>query len=846
MHKALRQSKNLESVSVKQPYIRAVLVSAVGIAILLGAIGYAAVCAYVYLAPGLPDVAALRDVRLQVPLRVYSRDGKLIAQFGEYRRIPVAYEDVPERLVRAVLAAEDDRFFQHHGVDYAGLSRAIGNYVLYGEESRAGGGGTITMQVARNIFFTPERSARRKLSEIFLAFRIESSFSKQEILTLYFNKIFLGQRAYGVAAAAEVYFGKPLSELTLAETATIAGLPQSPSRDNPVTSAERARDRRAYVLRRMHETGVIEAEEREAAAAEPMVSALHGPKTEIEAPYVAEMARADALARYGDAVYTEGYRVITTIDSRLQYAANGSLRVGLIEYDRRHGFRGPVAHVELKQGATAVEQAAALEAHPSINSLEPSLVIDVAERSARVVLRDGSEAQVDWVGLAWARRLLENGTVGPELKTAGEVLKPGDIVYVVLTGDTAQLAQPPAAQGALVAVDPRDGAIVALNGGFDFFVSKYNRASQARRQPGSAFKPFIYSAALEKGFTPASVVLDAPVVFEDEAAEDVWRPENSTQQFYGPTRLREALVRSRNLVSVRLMRHMEIPYTVNYLTQFGFARESLPADLTLALGSLQVTPAELAAAFATFANGGFRVRPYYIQRITLERANGRDDTVYQAEPWIVCADCEHTNGDTTRIERGMIQRVAATADDRLRMSAAGPWGAGYLGSARIAPRAINEQNAYLIGDMMRDVIRRGTARRAQALNRSDIAGKTGTTNDHHDAWFCGFNANLVASVWVGFDESASLGAGEEGGRTAVPIWTYFMREALRDMPEARVPAPEGLVTVKISPDTGLLASADDPTAVFETFMEDRLPAAADPFDRASQREDTAKGEEPLF
>ena len=831
---------------MKQPYIRAVLVSAVGVGILLGAIGYAAVCAHVYLAPGLPDVAALRDVRLQVPLRVYSRDGKLIAQFGEYRRIPVAYEDVPERLVRAVLAAEDDRFFEHHGVDYAGLSRAIGNYVVYGEESRAGGGGTITMQVARNIFFTPERSARRKLSEIFLAFRIESSFSKPEILTLYFNKIFLGQRAYGVAAAAEVYFGKPLSELTLAETATIAGLPQSPSRDNPVTSAERAKARRAYVLRRMYETGVIEAEERETAAQEPMASALHGPKTEIEAPYVAEMARADALARYGDAVYTAGYQVVTTIDSRLQHAANGSLRVGLIEYDRRHGYRGPVARVELKQGATPIEQAAALEAHPSISSLEPALVTDVAERSASVVLRDGSVAQIDWVGLAWARRLLENGTVGPEPKTAGEVLKPGDIVYVVLTGDAAQLAQPPVAQGALVAVDPRDGAIVALNGGFDFFVSKYNRASQARRQPGSAFKPFIYSAALEKGFTPASIVLDAPVVFEDDATEDVWRPENSTQQFYGPTRLREALVRSRNLVSVRLMRAMEIPYTVNYLTQFGFAKAALPADLTLALGSLQVTPAELAAAFATFANGGFRVQPYYIERITLERAGGGDETVYQSEPWIVCADCERTAGDTTRVERGMIQRVAATAHDRLRVSGASPWGAGYLGSGRIAPRAINEQNAYLIGDMMRDVIRRGTARRAQVLNRTDIAGKTGTTNDHHDAWFCGFNANLVASVWVGFDESASLGAGEEGGRTAVPIWTYFMREALRDMPEARVPAPEGLVTVKIAPDTGLLASADDPNAVFETFMEDRLPAAADPFDRASQGEDTAADEEPLF
>jgi penicillin-binding protein 1A len=814
------------------------------LALLVGAIAYAGICAYVYLSPALPDVATLRDVQLQVPLRVYSRDNRLIAQIGEYRRIPVSFDAIPDRLIRAVLAAEDDRFFAHHGVDYEGLARALASYMIYGDNSQAGGGGTITMQLARNMFFTRERARARKmdrkLSEIFLSFRIEGSFSKQEILTLYLNKIFLGQRAYGVGAAAEVYFGKSLDQLTLAETATIAGLPQLPSLDNPVTNPERAKARRKYVLRRMRETGVIDRTEETAALAEPITAELHGPTTEIEAPYVAEMARADALARYGEKIYTDGYRVITTIDSRLQHAANGALRVGLIEYDRRHGYRGPLGHVEVARGQTPEQLAGQLEPYPSINFLQPALVVEVSERGARVVLRDGRSAQIDWVGLAWARRASEvSPTPGAEPKKASEVVATGDVVYVVQTGQqTVQLAQAPGAQGALVAVDPHDGAVVALNGGFDFFVSKFNRASQARRQPGSAFKPFIYSAALENGFTPASVVLDAPVVFEDDATEDIWRPENSTQQFYGPTRLREALVRSRNLVSVRVMRTMGIPYTVDYLTKFGFPRAIMPEDLTLALGSLQLSPTELAAAFATFANGGFRVQPYYIERIE----NALGETVYESQPYIVCRDCE--NPAPTQPAR--FQNVANDPAGWIAAADALRGGRGNLPAGRIAPRAINEQNAYLLADMMRDVIKRGTARRAQSLGRSDVAGKTGTTNDHHDAWFCGFNADLVASVWVGYDAEASLGPGEEGGRTAVPIWTQFMSEALRGAPEARVPAPEGLVTVKISPVTGLLASADDPNAMLEIFEEGHLPQPADPYEHATGRESQTDNDEPLF
>ncbi len=820
---------------MKYRYLRLAVWTSTLLLMLVAAVGYSALCAYVYLAPSLPDVTTLRDVRLQVPLRVFSRDGRLIAQIGEYRRKPVSYEDVPQQLVRAVLATEDDRFFEHSGVDYASMVRATSNYLIYGQQSQAGGGGTITMQLARNIFFTPEFSYRRKLSEIFLAFRIERSFRKQEILTLYLNKIFLGQRAYGVAAAAEVYFGKSLEELTLAETATIAGLPQAPSRDNPITNPQRAKLRRAYVLRRMKETGQISDDEYQAALEAPVAVRLHGPATEVEAPYVAEMARAEALARYGEDIYTAGYKVITTVDSRLQQTANSALRLGLMEYDRRRGYRGPLAQVQIESFVSAgnplpQELANLLGQYPSINVLEPALVVRIEDRSARVALADGRQLPMEWAGMSWARRALDRG-LGPEPKTAADIVQPGDVVYIVRTGTTVQLAQLPLGQSAFVALDPRDGAIVALDGGFDYFVSKYNRAVQARRQPGSAFKPFIYSAALENGFTPATMVLDAPVVFDDVANEDNWRPENYSGQFYGPTRLREALYKSRNLVSVRIMRAMGIPYTVDYLTShFGLSADILPRDLTLALGSLQITPAELATAFATFANGGFRVQFYVIERI--EDATGR--AVYTAQPPIVCSDCE----DAAAIERTAPLGSLPRADDGAFLAAADALRTdkSTLPPQRIAPRGISAQNAWLLTDMMRDVIRRGTAQRAKVLNRSDLAGKTGTTNDQYDAWFCGFNANLVAAAWVGFDQATTLGPGEEGGRTALPIWIYFMREALRGMPEARLPTPPGLVTVKISPETGKLASADDPNGIFETFMENHLPEAADPFERDTDRE----------
>jgi penicillin-binding protein 1A len=496
---------------------------------------WANVCAYVYLRPALPDVDTLRDVQLQVPLRVFTRDGRLIASIGEQRRIPVRYDQVPKRLIQAFLAAEDDRFFSHHGLDWQGFLRAAIANIRSGELRQ--GGGTITMQVARNMFLTPERDWRRKLKEIYLAFLIESEFSKEDIFALYLNKIFLGQRAYGVAAAAEVYFGKNLDDLTLAEIATIAGLPRRPSGDNPVASVEAAKQRRAYVLRRMRELHYITTDDETSANALPMESRLHGPTIEVEAPYVAEMVRADLLAKYGDAVYTAGYRVYTTLDSRQQTAANAALRAGLLEYDRRHGWRGATAKIVLPKGSKHVSWDDELDEYPMVGGLKPAVVQKIEARSARVYVKDFGEVTLGWDKLSWARRELPDAQVDRAPDSAKDILSAGDVIYTAGTSaESLQFVQVPEVQGALVAVDPRDGAVTSLVGGFDFFQSKFNRAVQSRRQPGSAFKPFIYAAAFDKGFTPASVVMDAPIVVDDPNSEQAWRP---AQSCIGPTHARD-------------------------------------------------------------------------------------------------------------------------------------------------------------------------------------------------------------------------------------------------------------------------------------------------------------------
>jgi penicillin-binding protein 1A len=758
------------------------LVTTLTIALVLAglvALGFAG--ALQFLAPELPPAAELRDVRTQMPLSVYSRDGRMIAQIGEQRRLPVAWEEIPPLLVDAFLAAEDDRFYQHPGVDWQGLVRAALSNLSAGGVRE--GGGTITMQLARNTILTSERTLRRKLKEVFLALRLEREFSKQEILTLYLNRIFLGQRAYGVGAAAQVYFDKRPADLTLAEAALIAGLPRSPSRDNPVASVERARDRRAYVLRRMVETGKIDAAEREAAATVPIEDRIHGPVVELEAPYVAEMARLEMTRLYGEAALTDGLRVTTTVDSRLQAAANAAARRALLEYDRRHGYRGPLESLAPESIGDAAATGPAFRRHPDRGGLLAGLVESVSERGALARLRTGVVVELGWEDLSWARPALPEDRLGPAPAVATDVLSPGQLVYLEPLADGRHvLAQLPAVAGSLVAIEPRDGAIVSLVGGFDFGESKYNRAVQAHRQPGSAFKPMLYSAALERGFTPASLINDAPIVMPGGVGTEEWRPQNITKRFYGPTPLREALVRSRNLVSIRLLRATGIGPALQHIGGFGFGPEALPPNLTLALGTGQVTPLEMARAFAVFANGGFRVTPYLVERVN--DADGR--VVFTAQPAVACVDCP---GSTA------------------------------------APRAITPANAFVMTDIMSDVIQRGTAQRARSLGRSDLAGKTGTTNDRRDAWFVGFNADLAAAAWVGFDQERSLGDDEEGGRTALPMWVYFMGEALRDRPEHRMPEPPGVVRMWVNRDTGRPTTAGSAGAIFEAFLEGHLPDA---------------------
>jgi len=840
MHSLYRRGNKLERFSVARRY--PVLISRICI-VLVGAIAlisFANVCAYVYLRPSLPDVDSLRDVQLQVPLRVYTRDGKLLAAIGEQRRIPVRYEQIPPKLVQAFLATEDDRFFRHHGVDWQGILRAaVANLKAGGIRQ---GASTITMQVARDMFLTPRRDMKRKMSEIYISLLMESEFTKEEIFSLYVNKIFLGQRAYGVGAAAEVYFGKTLDQLSVAEMATLAGIPTAPSVVNPVASAEAATTRRAHVLGRMLELNYITHEEYEEAKRSPMESKLHGSSIEVDAPYVAEMVRNEMQVKYGEAVYTAGYKVFTTIDSRLQAAATVALRTGLLEYDRRHGFRGATAKVDLSKLTTPAELEAELEEYPVIGGLRPAIVQKVEAKSANIYVRDMGPAALPWEKLSWARRALPDEKMDRWPTQAAEILSPGDVIYTVgKTPESLLFVQVPEAQSALVSVDPRDGAVVALVGGFDYFQSKFNRVTQARRQPGSGFKPFVYAAAFDKGYTPASIVSDAPIVIDETGTEQAWRPKDFENKFEGPIRLREALTFSRNLVSVRLMRAIGGDYTRNYVTRFGFDKSQLPDDLTLALGTAELSPLQVAIGYATFANGGYKVSAYTIDRV--EDAAGK--VLQQASPALACFECDHPTDPSPGKGPGGSGGAAGAGGKAAQLDSAPHDGKTVIPPKNLAPQIIRPQVAYLLADMMKDVIRRGTGVRARTLNREDIAGKTGTTNDAHDTWFNGFNGDIETTVWVGFDQDRSLGEGEQGGRTAVPAWTYFMHEALAGAPRRGVPVPDGIVTVRISPETGLLASSDNPNGIMEKFIEGNLPKS-EVYEGPNNSNPMNDGDKPLF
>jgi len=793
----------------------------VGFLVLLGGLGSLLVAAgvYWYLNPKLPSIEVLKDVKLQVPLRVYSREGTLIAEFGEKRRSPVELAEVPKNMIHAVLASEDDRFYEHPGVDWQGITRAVVHLLRTGEKGP--GGSTITMQVARNFFLSREKSYVRKLNEILLALKIERELGKDEILELYLNKIFLGHRAYGVGAAAQVYYGKSLDQLDLPQLAMIAGLPKAPSRFNPVVNPERALARRNYVLGRMRELDYITQAEYETAVRSPVTASVYGLKAELSAPYVAEMARVYMEERLGEEAYTGGYRVFTTLDSRLQLAASDALRQALLAYDRRHGFRGPELKLDPELDLEAVEKAIA--DIPEVGGLKPAVVLSLGEQSVSALVKGTGEIEIPWSGLEWARRHLDENRLGPKLARADEVLSKGDVIRVEFKEESWQLAQVPEIEGAIVALDPNDGAVLALSGGFDFYRSKFNRIIQAERQPGSAFKPFIYSAAMENGFTPASMINDAPVVFDDPGIEAVWRPENYSGRFFGPTRIREALFKSRNLVSIRLVRAMGVAPTIGHLKRFGFDEDKLPKNLSIALGSVTITPLELARGFSVLANGGYLVEPYFVMR----SENSDGEIMEQAIPRRVCRECEtvdrviRQDGAAVPVEASVTPAVAEPVSETPSAEEAYPEVEEI--APEPAPRVISARNAWIMNSMMRDVIRRGTGRRALELGRKDLAGKTGTTNDQRDAWFSGFNPSIVATAWVGFDQLQPLGRGETGARAALPMWIDFMREALRNAPETVLEQPEGLVTVRIDPDSGRLAGAGDPDAIFETFYRELAP-----------------------
>jgi penicillin-binding protein 1A len=811
--------------------------------------------AYWLISPRLPSVETLKDVRLQVPLRVYTSDGKLIAAFGETKRTPIRIQDVPIQVKQAFLAAEDADFYSHSGIDVGGIFRAVWLVITTGSKHVAGGS-TITQQVARNFFLSPEVSYTRKLSEIFLAFRIENALTKDEILELYLNKIFLGHRSYGVAAAAEFYYGKTLDELSIPECAMLAALPKFPSTGNPISNLPRAIERRNYVLGRMLDNHFIDQASYDAAVKAPDAAYAHEPPVEVDAPYLAEMVRQEAMERLGNTALTDGYVVKTTIDSARQEAASAALRRDLMAYDQRHGYRGPEAHVDLPASAATADWDKALLDYRPLAGLVPGIVTDVDASAANVYLFDGKAVTLDLSAVDWARPHIDEDRRGAAPKHVADVLKRGDIIRLVHNekpdaaddADAAKkgdrntktektrtekapppwtLAQVPAAEAALVAIDPHDGAIETLVGGFSFLRSKFNRVTQSNRSPGSGFKPFLYSAAFEHGFTPASVVNDAPLVFPDPSKPNgLWTPKNDDDTFQGPMRLREALVKSVNLVSVRVLDAIGIHYAREYITRFGFAPDQIPENLSMALGTASVSPLSMARGFAVFANGGFLVDPYVVREIDDRDGN----VIYQANPAIACADCA---------ESGVANAPPATAT----ATSLNPIGTAKAaatptpGQPHLAPRVIDARNAYLVTSLMRDVIRRGTGSAAMVLKRNDLAGKTGSTNDHRDAWFTGFDAKLVASCWVGFDDFGSLGRGEFGAKAALPIWIDFMRDALKDVPEQPFDMPPGISRVRIDPSSGALAAAGDPGAILEVLKtEDVARLEAQPQQEQQQGE----------
>src|SRR5687767_12728883 len=754
--------------------------SLIAASLLLVAAGVGALTV-VLLWPNLPSLEVLTDYRPRIPLRIYSAEGGLIGEFGEEKRAVVKIQDVPQVMKAAILAAEDDRFYQHGGVDYLGVARAA----VANLQGRREGASTITMQVARTFFLTREKTLARKLSEVLLAFKIEANLTKDQILELYINQIFLGQRAYGFASASNVYFGKGLAELTPAEAAMLAGLPQAPSRQNPFVNAKRATERQHYVLRRMNEVGWLSREDYKKALAEPLkLNPSQRDTFAFRADYVAEMARAAIFEQYGEPAYVSGIRVYTTVRRKDQEAANAALRLGVLEYDRRHGYRGPESQVNLPADGAAVDEAIeeALADKETVGDLVAAVVTEASPKGLKAVMRRGEEIAVPPEGLRFVGRAISE-------RNPDRAVRRGSVIRLA-QGDKGawSVVQLPRIEAALVALDPANGAILGLAGGFDFNASKFNHATQAWRQPGSSFKPFIYSAALEKGFTPATVLNDAPFVIEAaKTGGQLWEPKNYDAKYEGPMRLRTALAKSKNMVSIRLLQAIGPHYAQDYIQRFGFDPKMHPAYLTMALGAGSATPLQMAAAYAVFANGGYRVKPWFIARVE----DNRGQALYAAKPETAGVDAE---------------------------------------------RVLDERNAFLMTALMKDVVRSGTATRAMSLGRHDLAGKTGTTNDHIDAWFAGFMGRLVAVSWIGFDVPTNLGPNETGGQAALPIWMAYASKVLKDVPETDYAQPSGVVAVNINPLTGLREPGGASRTLEYFYQESQPPVGEDnPFARDSSR-----------
>ena len=866
---------------------------------LLGGIALTGI--YFYIKPDLPSVAILKDVRLQTPMRIYTHDGKLISQYGVKRRIPVTLDQAPDLLQKAILATEDNRFYEHFGIDPIGITRAFINLVLTGEKSQ--GASTLTQQLARGFFLTREKTYIRKIKEVFIALHMETELSKDEIFELYLNKVELGHRSFGFGAAAQVYYGKRLDELTLAQIATLAGLPQAPSVLNPVSRPQRSVERRRIVLLRMLDEGYITRQQFDEAASAPVTAEKHGAEIELDAPYLADLIYSEMVTLYGkEEAETGGYQVYATVSSELQQAAQNAVKQNLHDYDERHGFRGAVARL-WPPAQNNAEQAPELTStdcvseplYPDwpcevteeaiISQLDnagafgfvfPVAVIGVDDQSFTTRDVTGTERAIEWEGMDWARPFLSDSRQGQPPSQASDIVSPGDIVYIREQDEQWRLAQLPQVSGAFVALDPHDGAVQAIVGGYSFYQSQFNRATQAKRQVGSNIKPFVYSAALDNGYTVASIINDAPINEWDEATGVAWRPQNSPAEYDGPIRMRVALGKSKNVVSVRLLRGVGLDNTIEHLTRFGLEKADIHRDETVSLGSSSHTPLEIVRGMATIANGGFLIEPYFIDRVL----NETGEVLWQTNPVVACDNCGEnraTQSQPVSEEADIEALLAAELNQSLPAQTDSD-------EVMAAPRVISPQNAFLVADMMRTAVRangnwnkktywQGTGWRARnILQRTDLAGKTGTTNDSRDAWFSGFSRNLVATAWVGFDDmtrqlgraaynnplakrdpdrfgwigNAMVGT-ESGAMAAQPAWIRFMQVALADEPEEAMSVPDDIVRVRIDRTSGKLTRRTDHTTLFEYFLRGTEPSVYvlddEVMDPAEQEDSTPDVEE---